>query len=460
MALSGKAKAKKGNFLKIFILICLAFLIAAGVYVSIVFFEKSPPVVKLDVNNQYLGKSGEFTVSASDDESGLQALRMIIKQKDKEHVLFEKQFPRSSYTDQAGPATFSEKVLFEFEGSGLENGEAELILTVNDFSLRNTFSGNLAEIRTKLIIDTIPPKIGMLHAERYIRNGGSGIVIYEITGDVSRHGAEIDGFYHGGHPVGDGRDNVYIAYIALPYDAEGIGKAAIIAEDVAGNSSSYVFSPVFQQEKKKADRINITDGFLSAKIPEFSQHHPEMTGNMKEKYLHTNRIIRQKNNAAILELCSETHSERMWEDRFLRMAGASRSGFADYRTYFYKGKEIDRQVHLGMDIASTRRAEVQAANGGKVVFADYLGIYGNMILLDHGQGVFSLYSHLSKIDVAVGDGVDKGTVIGLTGKTGMAGGDHLHFSMLVNGVFVTPKEWWDQQWIEVTIEEPLVDSRF
>ena len=173
MALSGKAKAKKGNFLKIFILICLAFLIAAGVYVSIVFFEKSPPVVKLDVNNQYLGKSGEFTVSASDDESGLQALRMIIKQKDKEHVLFEKQFPRSSYTDQAGPATFSEKVLFEFEGSGLENGEAELILTVNDFSLRNTFSGNLAEIRTKLIIDTIPPKIGMLHAERYIRNGGT-----------------------------------------------------------------------------------------------------------------------------------------------------------------------------------------------------------------------------------------------------------------------------------------------
>jgi len=48
----------------------------------------------------------------------------------------------------------------------------------------------------------------------------------------------------------------------------------------------------------------------------------------------------------------------------------------------------------------------------------------------------------------------------LTGTTGMAGGDHLHFSMLVNGVFVTPIEWWDQHWIDVTIEDPLTESRF
>jgi len=113
-----------------------------------------------------------------------------------------------------------------------------------------------------------------------------------------------------------------------------------------------------------------------------------------------------------------------------------------------------------MDIASTRRAEVKAANNGKVVFGDYLGIYGNMVLLDHGQGVFSLYSHLSQINVTVGDSVKGGGVIGLTGTTGMAGGDHLHFSMLVHGTFVTPKEWWDKHWIDVTIDEPITDSKF
>jgi len=142
------------------------------------------------------------------------------------------------------------------------------------------------------------------------------------------------------------------------------------------------------------------------------------------------------------------------------MAGSSRAGFADYRTYYFKGNAVDNQTHLGMDIASTRRADVKAANQGIVIFADYLGIYGNMIMIDHGQGVFSLYSHLSQINTTIGDKVDQQSIIGLTGTTGMAGGDHLHFSMLVNGVFVTPKEWWDQHWIDVTIEEPLTDSKF
>jgi murein DD-endopeptidase MepM/ murein hydrolase activator NlpD len=113
-----------------------------------------------------------------------------------------------------------------------------------------------------------------------------------------------------------------------------------------------------------------------------------------------------------------------------------------------------------MDIASTRHAEVKAANRGKVVFADYLGIYGNMVILDHGQGVFSLYSHLSRITATLGDIIESETVLGLTGTSGMAGGDHLHFSMLINGVFVSPKEWWDQQWIDVTLIEPLLNSRF
>ena len=126
--------------------------------------------------------------------------------------------------------------------------------------------------------------------------------------------------------------------------------------------------------------------------------------------------------------------------------------------YYYKNKEIDKQVHLGIDLASTKRAEVHAANSGTVVFADYLGIYGNTVILDHGQGIFSLYSHLSEIDSTVGELKEKGTVIGLSGATGMAGGDHLHFSMIINGIFVTPLEWWDQQWLRLNIDDILYGS--
>jgi murein DD-endopeptidase MepM/ murein hydrolase activator NlpD len=141
------------------------------------------------------------------------------------------------------------------------------------------------------------------------------------------------------------------------------------------------------------------------------------------------------------------------------MAGSSMAGYAEFRTYYYNGTEIDQQVHLGVDIASTRRAEIKAANRGSVVFAEYLGIYGNTVILDHGQGIFSLYSHMSQIGVAAGELVDKGAVVGLSGTSGMAGGDHLHFSILINGIFVSPLEWWDPQWIKLNIEEILLGRK-
>jgi len=185
-----------------------------------------------------------------------------------------------------------------------------------------------------------------------------------------------------------------------------------------------------------------------------------MNGSNSEKYLYANSTIRTMNNKKIHDLCMQPDSKRHWSGRFTRMAGSGKAGFADHRTYYYQGKPIDKQVHLGMDIASTRHAPVKAAGTGKVIYSDYLGIYGNMVMIDHGQGVFSLYSHLSQSNVSPGDMLKQGDVLGNTGTSGMAGGDHLHFSMLVNGIFVTPKEWWDQHWIDVTIDGPVVDAKF
>ena len=206
---------------------------------------------------------------------------------------------------------------------------------------------------------------------------------------------------------------------------------------------------------KKEDRINVGNGFLNTKIPEFEQYYPEMSGSMVEKYLYVNNVVRKQNSERIRQLCEKSDSRRLWQDSFIRMSGQKMAGFAEQRTYFYQDNAIDNQVHLGIDIASTSTAEIKAANTGRVVFADYLGIYGNTVIIDHGQGVFSLYSHLSRIEAAVDQMVDKGTVVAYSGATGMAGGDHLHFSMLVNGLFVTPVEWWDQHWLDVNILDTL-----
>jgi murein DD-endopeptidase MepM/ murein hydrolase activator NlpD len=103
---------------------------------------------------------------------------------------------------------------------------------------------------------------------------------------------------------------------------------------------------------------------------------------------------------------------------------------------------------LGIDLASLTNSPVPAANGGIVVFADNIGIYGRTVILDHGLGLFSMYSHLSHIAVKPGDRLSKGQTIGRTGSTGLAGGDHLHFGMIVHNTFVNPVEWWDKNWIK------------
>ncbi len=442
--------------LLVFLLIAAAGTAAA----FLLFFEGETPQLSLDSPKNFVGNSSTLAISASDAKSGLRQIRARITQGELVKELYIEDFPRNGYTGMVGTPEKSAKIVFNPRESGFKDGDARLVLEAYDYSLRNFFKGNPATLNVDLIIDTTPPKIAILHSEQYIYPGGSGIVIYQSPDPDIISGAQINEQFHPGFLVGDGRDDTYIAFFALPYSSDSLENSYVSGTDQAGNTTQAAFTTVVKEKKFNQDRINISDGFLNQKIPEFMNHYPQMSGAMVDKYLFTNQEVRQQNNSLISQLCASPHPERLWEGKFNRMAGSSRAGFADHRTYYYQGEPIDKQVHLGIDLASTRRAEVKAAARGLVVFADYLGIYGNMVMIDHGQGVFSLYSHLSQINVAPTDEVDQETVIGLTGTTGMAGGDHLHFSMLVNGVFVTPREWWDQHWIDVTIEDPLTESRF
>ncbi len=458
MRIGRRSKGKR--LAKLFLFFLFFLLIGGGGYSYFVFFEDEQPEIKLINPPKYVGDLTEISFTITDTNSGIRSVQTTIEQKEKEKLLYNKEFDRMSLTGQMGPKKHQRTVTFDSKRSKFTEGQATIRITVHDYSLRGFFKGNTAILEHTVTIDTKPPKIHLLHNEHYIKPGGTGIVIYRLTGDATKHGVYIDKDFHRGSPTGDGRNDVFIAYFALPFNAKKIKNPSIFASDAAGNETKVPFAPIFQKSLQKSDRINVGDGFLSSKIPEFEQYYPEMSGNQLEKYIFTNNEVRTRNNKKIFELCQNSQEKRLWEGAFTRMAGASKAGFADHRTYYYKNKPIDKQVHLGMDIASTKRAAVKAANRGKVIFADYLGIYGHTVILDHGQGVFSLYSHLSQIQVATDDLLEQGVTLGLTGTSGMAGGDHLHFSMLINGIFVTPKEWWDQNWIEVTITSPLVDSKF
>ncbi|HHO48470.1 MAG TPA: M23 family metallopeptidase [Desulfobacteraceae bacterium] len=436
----------------LFFVILLA--VGAAAIAGLVLFEREKPTVTVQDGLEYLGRSGDINLSASDGKSGLRSLVVVLMQDGKEQELHRQSFDRRQWFYGAGPSRTDAAVSYDTARAKFKDGAAELVIVARDFSLNGMFKGNETITRLPVQIDTTAPRIALHHAQRYIRPGGGGIVVYDLSEPVEVHGAVVNGRLFKGFPVPE-LENRYIAYIALPWDSGKIEESRVIATDRAGNEGQAVFSMIFKNVPGKSDSINVSDGFLNAKIPEFELHYPEMTGSQLDKYLYVNNEVRRMNAETIADICSRSEPERLWKDRFLRMSGQNMAGYAEQRTYYYAGKEIDRQVHLGIDIASTTNAEIKAANRGKVVLAEYLGIYGNTVILDHGQGVFSLYSHLSRIEAGLGEIVDQGAVIAYSGMSGMAGGDHLHFSMLIHGLFVTPIEWWDQHWIDVNIQDIL-----
>jgi murein DD-endopeptidase MepM/ murein hydrolase activator NlpD len=453
---SNSLRKKISRTFVIFFLICIVVAAGAG---AVLFFEGEKPQIILKDNPEFVGSNSEIGFTITDLKSGLRSVRVVVKQDKKEKELFSAAYPRSGYIGKIGPAEEKKIILFEPKKSGFTDGAAVIEIEAHDYSCRGFFSGNETILKQNITIDTQPPKIDLLHNERTIKPGGSGIVIYRLSEDTVANGVQINTSFFPGFHVGADKKDIYIAYFCLPYDATNLSAAQIIAKDRAGNRAVVSLGVTLLKTVQKSDQISIDDSFMNAKIPEFQQHYPEMTGDAREKYLYVNNTVRKNNNQKILSLCQTPFPERLWQGRFLRMPGSPRAGYADHRTYVYKGEPFDKQVHLGVDIAQTERTEVKAANKGKIIFAEYLGIYGNTIILDHGQGIFSLYSHLSEFSTTVGEVVPEGRVIARTGHTGMAGGDHLHFAMLVHGIFVTPIEWWDPHWLEVTIDGPLKEAK-
>jgi len=286
-----------------------------------------------------------------------------------------------------------------------------------------------------------------------VNQGGTGLVVYQASERLARTGVNVGDLWFPGYQVRDGK---FLCFFAVPFNASQKTPITLVSEDIARNLSRTTFSYRIRPKKFRNDTVRVTDGFLQTILPYFVDRDPSPKGELRDIFLRINRDLRKANTQKIEELCRQSTSELLCSGPFLRMKGGKKmAGFADHRVYIYDGQEIDRQYHMGVDLASLAMSPVKAANRGQVVYAGELGIYGNTILLDHGCGIFSMYGHLSQVHVHPGEIVEKGKPIGITGSTGLAGGDHLHFSILVSGVYVNPIEWWDPHWIRDNVDIKL-----
>jgi murein DD-endopeptidase MepM/ murein hydrolase activator NlpD len=339
---------------------------------------------------------------------------------------------------------------------GLSDGDAVIQVQVTDQSWRGWNHGNLTEKEIPITIDTESPRVEVLSRQHNVERGGSGLVIYRLFEADINSGVQVGDRFFPGHTGLFEQSGIYAAFFALDHTQGPGTRISITAQDPAGNVTRKGFYHYIRDRGFKSDALKISDAFLEKTMPDFQlgdlesrikkSDHP-----LLEKFLVVNTDLRNANVDKVLSVPVDTLPEMMWQDKFERMPGATRAGFGDQRTYTYNGKEIGQSRHMGIDLASTAQSPVGAANAGRVILAEPVGIFGNTVIIDHGFGLASLYSHLSHMAVSVGDTVQKGHVIGNTGMTGLAAGDHLHFSMIVHNVFVNPLEWWDPNWIENNI---------
>jgi murein DD-endopeptidase MepM/ murein hydrolase activator NlpD len=290
--------------------------------------------------------------------------------------------------------------------------------------------------------------VAALTGQHYIRQGGSEAVLYRVLEDGARSGVQVGNHSFRGYRI-QGQD--YLCLFALEYDQSPDTPIHIWAEDIAGNRTEARFPYKTFSRNFRTSRIGLSDRLIEAVVRDILLNNTNVAE--KETHLDTfldiNGRFRKVTNRRLLEITSVSADRPQWDQPFLQLSNSKvESRFADHRIYIYQGKEVDRQTHLGFDLASVAQSPIEASNSGKVVYADSLGIYGNTVILDHGLGLFSLYGHLSSFDVEKGQDVKRGATVGRTGQTGLAAGDHLHFSMILGDVQVTPLEWWDPKWVE------------
>ncbi len=423
----------------------VAIIIIVGVVAYFTVFESHPPKIEWTDSVDYLGDDTTITIDITDRGMGLGLVEVFYKGAAGERSIYSEDLSKRSPAMKEAELGLN----IPLRELGIKDGKGTIRITLVDRSLLK----NSAEVEYPVIVDTTPPTIGLLTRDHVVTRGGAEIAAFRTSADTVEAGIRIGERWFKAYNESLGDESRYLVFFSYPYDLEPGEPVVIEASDKAGNLSTRKLGILVKNKKYRKRTIGLSDGFLDRKIPPLVEGSGMgSSGSGIDDFNMVNRDMRASNEARIAELTSKSTAQMLWKGSFLQMKNSQvMARYADFRTYTYDGEEVDKLYHLGVDLAAVKRHPVGAANNGIVVFADALGIYGNTVIIDHGMGLFTLYSHLSSMDVGLDDEVSRGERIGRTGQSGLAGGDHLHFGVYLNGTAVLPIEWWDGGWIKKRI---------
>jgi len=453
-----------GKFLAFLLLLVI---VAAGV--AWLWAGRQPgPSVQFRQPDKYVGQNSTLELMVQTPQGQLSRLDVAVEQGGKSFPVFALNQPAQATTRQeTADRLFIMRPIGKRAIPELQPGAARIVVHAARPVLRG-----MRQIATETTRDVQvrlePPQASVLSTFHYVNLGGAEFVVYRATPADVESGVRVgDRIYPGfpGSAVGIRSDPaIHVAFFALAYDQDANTPITVFAKDPAGNVAAAAVDHMAFVKAFSKSTIPI-DSWVGRVVPPIVANTPDLQGestapqDLANTFVKINSDLRRQNAQTLVDLAKKTAPEMMWNTPFEPLINAAiEAKFADFRTYTYMGKEIDRQVHLGFDLAVTQQVPIKAAQRGVVVHAAYLGIYGNCVVIDHGLGVQTLYGHLSSIGVKVGDKVEKGQVIGRSGMTGLAAGDHLHFTVLVNGTAVNPVEWWDQKWMQDRVFRKIMEA--
>jgi murein DD-endopeptidase MepM/ murein hydrolase activator NlpD len=446
------------TILKLLVFVILALALAVGLVAT--FRVGAAPEIVIQPEMPAIGARTPVAVIASAPGRGLVDLKLELVQEGQASLVTEKSYRPLPPWGWLGERTERDEIRGDVGREllpDLRQGEAILRVTAGRAGTWLRHPDPVVH-EMRLPVRLVPPELSVLSTHNYVTQGGAAVVVYR-AGDTSvRDGVQAGEWFFPGHPLPGGGPADRFCLFGVPWDLDDEAQVRLAAEDDVRNRAELAFVDRFFPKPPARDKIRLSDKFMARVVPEILRRTPGLAdrGDLLENYLQVNRDLRQSNAAELVELSTGSTPDFLWSEPFLPFPNALvTSAFADQRTYLYEGRDVDQQTHLGYDLASVAQSPVPAANRGRVLLARYFGIYGNTVVLDHGYGLTTLYSHLSAIEVEEGQTVERGATLGRTGATGLAGGDHLHFTTMVGGMPVNPTQWWDARWIRDRVARKL-----
>jgi murein DD-endopeptidase MepM/ murein hydrolase activator NlpD len=436
-------------------------LLAGLVVVARGAFRAGPsPEITIATSAKAIGPRTSVTVTAAEPKRGLTGVKVEFVQGERVETLAAKTYRPASPWAFWGSKTDSDTIQFDV-GRDVQKNLKQTDATIRVTATRagSWLRHPSPEVKELVLpVRLTPPTLAVMSSFTYVSQGGCEAVVYRVGATSVKDGVQAGDWFFPGYPLPGAGPQDRFAFFAVPYDMDETSQVKLVAQDDVGNATATSMIDKFFPRPLRRDTIPLNDAFLQKVVPAILAQTPELTdkGDLLANYIQINRDLRRTENGELVELAKSSQPRFLWTRPFQAMGSTKvMAHFADRRSYIYQGRTVDQEDHLGLDMAGVAHAPIPAANDGVVVLARFFGIYGNAVIVDHGYGLMSLYGHMSAIDVKEGQTVTRGQTLGRTGDTGLAGGDHLHFAILLQGLPVNPVEWWDAHWLNDRIARKL-----